>query len=182
MPRYVAFLRAINVGGARTVKMDVLRLAFESLGFSAVSSYIASGNVIFETPLRRTLVLENRIEEALMQRLGYDVTPFIRTGPELHDIIAYRAFPKSALAAGDQVGILFLSAPLSPRLQRAILAIQTPADEFRVHGREVFWVRHRSAGNAEYATLALEKALDQPFTVRSVRTVQKIAEKYFPHG
>lgn len=182
MPRYVAFLRAINVGGSRTVKMDVLRLAFESMGFSGVSSFIASGNIVFETPIRSRLALENRIEEALMQRLGYEVTPFIRTGPELHDLLAYKAFPKSAIAPGDESIILFLSAQLPPQVQRAVLAVGTTTDEFRPHAREVYWVRHRSAGNAEYATLALEKALGQPFTARSVRTVQKIADKYFPNG
>ena len=49
MPRYIAFLRAINVGGHNTVKMDFLRQLFESLGFSNVETFIASGNIVFET-------------------------------------------------------------------------------------------------------------------------------------
>ena len=47
MPRYITFLRAINVGG-HTVKMDRLREIFESLGFANVETFIASGNVVFE--------------------------------------------------------------------------------------------------------------------------------------
>ena len=49
MPRFVAFLLAINVGKGHVVKMDSLRRAFESLGFSKVETFIASGNVIFDT-------------------------------------------------------------------------------------------------------------------------------------
>ena len=55
--RYVAFLRAINVGG-RVVKMDDLRRHFVSMGLSDVQTFIASGNVIFESPARSTARLE----------------------------------------------------------------------------------------------------------------------------
>jgi uncharacterized protein (DUF1697 family) len=47
MPRYIALLRAINVGG-HLVKMDALRRHFEELGFDPVETFIASGNVMFE--------------------------------------------------------------------------------------------------------------------------------------
>ena len=55
MPRYIAFLRALNVGG-HTVKMDHLRSLFEALGFGGVESFIASGNIIFDTPSTDTVV------------------------------------------------------------------------------------------------------------------------------
>ena len=47
--RYVALLRGINVGGKTLIKMADLRACFEQLGFDDVSTYIASGNVLFET-------------------------------------------------------------------------------------------------------------------------------------
>ncbi|HKA17271.1 MAG TPA: DUF1697 domain-containing protein [Blastocatellia bacterium] len=50
MPRYFAFLRAINLGGYHKVKMPYLKKLFESLGFSNVETFIASGNVIYSTP------------------------------------------------------------------------------------------------------------------------------------
>ena len=53
MTRYVAFLRAINVGG-HVVKMEALRKLFESMGFQRVETYIASGNVIFDSEARKT--------------------------------------------------------------------------------------------------------------------------------
>ena len=59
--RYVAFLRAVNVGGRR-VSMDRLRAAFQELGFEGVSTYIASGNVVFEA-IGRASDLERAIEE-----------------------------------------------------------------------------------------------------------------------
>ena len=67
MPRYVAFLRAINVGGARTVKMTTLCQAFEAMDFGEVSSYIASGNIIFTS---RTLDAEESLRIGLLNRIA----------------------------------------------------------------------------------------------------------------
>jgi uncharacterized protein (DUF1697 family) len=64
MSLYFACLRAFNIGGGRTVKMCTLRQLFESLGFSNVSTFIASENVIFETPKKTAKSLEEKIEKS----------------------------------------------------------------------------------------------------------------------
>ena len=179
MPRYVAFLRAINVGGAHTVKMDDLRRAFEELGFSAVGSFIASGNIIFETPARNTSALEERIEGGLSQVLGLDATPFIRTGPELSRIAGFKPFPASAMGAGDGLNVIFLSTPPGTSARATFKAFHSEAEEFQLRGREIYWLRHRTADGIPYSTLALNKALAEHFTIRSMNTVRKISEKYF---
>ena len=71
--RYIAFLRAVNVGG-RVVKMPVLKKAFESLQLSNVETFIASGNVVFETAASDVLKVERKIESRLREALGYEVT------------------------------------------------------------------------------------------------------------
>ncbi len=75
MERYVAFLRAINVGG-HTVKMDYLRQVFESFGLSGVETFIASGNVVFEAPTADARALDEQIGQGLREALGYDVATF----------------------------------------------------------------------------------------------------------
>jgi uncharacterized protein (DUF1697 family) len=179
MPRYVAFLRAINVGGAHTVKMQILRQVFEGLGFSNVTSFIASGNLIFETPAREPSALEERIEGALLQALGIDATPFIRTGLQLSHIAGFNAFPASRIGAGDESNVIFLSTRPGARVKAAFKAFHSEAEEFHVHGREIYWLRHRTPEGIPYSILALSRVLAEPFTVRSMNTVRKISEKYF---
>ena len=87
MKRYIAFLRGINVGGHR-VKMDRLRSLFEEMGLADVSTFIASGNVVFSANSNDVDSLSSRIEQCLAQRLGYDVATFIRTPAELEAIAA----------------------------------------------------------------------------------------------
>ena len=75
MPKYVAFLRAINVGG-HTVKMDHLRSLLESLGLENVETFIASGNVIFDSKTKNAELLERKIAKHLKEMLGYEVASF----------------------------------------------------------------------------------------------------------
>src|ERR1700730_6560978 len=102
MPKYVAFLRAINVGG-HTVKMDHLRGLFEAIGFANVETFIASGNVIFDAKSRNTLALERKIEKHLQETLGYKVATFVRATTELAEVAAYKPFDDSELAADGNV-------------------------------------------------------------------------------
>src|SRR5437660_1567039 len=98
MPRYVSFLRGINLGGRR-VKMDQLRALFEALKFSDVSTFIASGNVLFGAPSLDAGSLEGQIEHHLEQSLGYPVDTFLRTPSELAAIAAHRPYTDAELAA-----------------------------------------------------------------------------------
>ena len=108
MTRYVAFLGAINVGG-RTVKMDRLRAIFEEMGFVDVATFIASGNVIFDSSEQDARTLEDQIEQHLQATLGYAVDTFLRSTSELAAIAAYEPFPKAKPdAAGTTLYISFL--------------------------------------------------------------------------
>jgi len=111
MPRYVAFLRAINVGG-HIVKMDALRRHFASLGFDDVETFIASGNVIFQSRSTAAAALERRIEACLEERLGYEVKTFLRTDAEVTAIAAYRAFEPARVASAGSFNVGFLAGPL----------------------------------------------------------------------
>src|SRR5262249_58598048 len=79
MPRFVAFLRGINLGGVRTVRMDFLRHRFESLDFSSVETFIASGNVVFHARAKSSRALATKVDKSLRAALGYYVYAFIIT-------------------------------------------------------------------------------------------------------
>lgn len=111
MARYFAFLRAINVGG-RTAKMERLRRAFEALGLTAVETFIASGNVIFESRPKNEKLLREKIERHLGKTLGFEVATFLRTSAELAQIANYRPF--LAETAGDSIFVAFLAARPDP--------------------------------------------------------------------
>ena len=61
---------------------------------------------------------------------------------------------------------------------RKLLALRTDIDDFRVHGREVYWSCLRKQSESKFSNAALEKALGRPSTLRGLSTVRKMAEKY----
>lgn len=117
MPRYLAFLRAINVGG-HTVKMEVLRQLFEALDFSEVETFIASGNVVFETTKKNARSLEKTIEQQLRETLGYEVARFIRTDAEVAAIANYQPFPPAQMETATAFNIAFLADTLDAASQK----------------------------------------------------------------
>jgi uncharacterized protein (DUF1697 family) len=177
MTRYIAFLRAINVGG-RSLTMETLRQLLDPLGFSEVATFIGSGNVIFETTAQDPRTLEREIEARLGEALGYEVPTFIRTVTELARIAAYEPFPASRLESTDLMEIIFLADELERLLQEQVEGLSTELDEYQVRGREIYWLRHRPPGAPAYTTAPLEKTLTRPFTIRGSKTVQKIVAKY----
>jgi uncharacterized protein (DUF1697 family) len=178
MVRFFAFLRAINVGGGRTVKMQSLRRIFESLGFSMVETFIASGNVVFEAITQRTNTLERKIEKALQEALGYEVRTFVRTEAELAKIANYRPFRQSKFNDTWHMNIIFLADSLNQKLKQSVRALRTDTDAFEVHGQEIYWLRRRKRNGGPFSTVPLEKILGRTFTVRAANTIKEIATKY----
>jgi uncharacterized protein (DUF1697 family) len=177
MPRYAAFLRAINVGG-RTAKMGQLRAAFEKAGVSGVETFIASGNVVFESPARDAAALETAIERSLLAALGYEVATFVRSMPELCAVAGYAPFSARDEAAAHALHVAFLRAKPAGAAVRALLAFRSGLDEFHVHGREAYWLARASMSGTPFSGARLEKALGMPATLRNVRTVRRMADKY----
>lgn len=82
MPRYVALLRGINVGGNNIIKMSELKACFESLGFADVSTYIASGNVLFSAK-SSAAALGKKVEPALSKQFNYQASVVFRSQAQL---------------------------------------------------------------------------------------------------
>lgn len=181
MQRYIAFLRAINVGG-RTVKMERLRAIVEDMGFENVATFIASGNLIFESPDKDADALERKIERGLREALGYDVVTFIRSAAELAAIAGYEPFPEADPGAGgSSLYISFLHAPPTAKTRKAILDLGSATDEFHIHRRELYWLCHTKLSDSPlFSGSRLEKALGAPSTMRNANTVRKLAAKYEP--
>jgi uncharacterized protein (DUF1697 family) len=177
MSRYIAFLRAINVGG-HTVKMDHLRQLFEQMDFSNVETFIASGNVVFDSNATNLAALEKKIAKHLHKQLGYEVATFIRTPSELAAIASYQPFPKVTFEAAAAFNIAFLGETPSDVAVQKLMALKTDIDDFHVQGREVYWLCRVRQSDSKFSNVVLEKTLGQPSTLRGAKTLIKMAAQY----
>ena len=177
MERYVAFLRAINVGG-HTVKMDYLRQVFESFGLAGVETFIASGNVVFEAPIADARALEEQIGRGLREALGYDVATFLRTAAELAAIANYQPFPQPELDAATAFNVAFLADAVDGPSEQKLMAVRTEIDNFHVHGREIYWLCRKKQSESTFSNAVLERILGRPSTLRGMTTIRKMAAKF----
>jgi uncharacterized protein (DUF1697 family) len=177
MARYVAFLRAINIGG-HIVKMADLRRYFADAGFADVETYIQTGNVIFTAEHDDRDLLEQQIERHLETILGYSVATFLRTFPELEAIVAHQPFPAAEFEAGASMYIAFLKTEPEETTRAKILALENEIDAFQFHGRELYWLGRKQQMQSTFSGAILEKSLGSPATVRNITTVRKIVAKY----
>jgi len=174
MPRYVAFLRAINVGG-HTVRMEVLRRHFSDLGLRDVTTFIASGNVAFGARAGDARVLERKIARRLEDELGFEVAIFLRTDAEVAAIAARQWFAAALVAGAKSLNVAFLSGELDRDQQARVRSLQTSFDDFHFHGRELYWLSRRRQGESTISNVVLERAIGGRCTVRGLATVRKIA-------
>jgi uncharacterized protein (DUF1697 family) len=177
MPRFIAFLRAINVGG-HVVTMAELRALFEALGFKGVETFIASGNVIFESRSTDSGAMERRIADHLLKVLGYGVETFVRTDAEVSAIAQYKPFKESQVQSAGAFCVGFLAEPLTAEGRKSLMALKTDIDDFHVNGREVYWLCRKRQSESTFSNVRFEKLTKARVTFRGVNTVAKLATKY----
>jgi uncharacterized protein (DUF1697 family) len=179
MTRYVAFLRAINVGG-RVVKMQELRRVFERWGGANVETFIASGNVVFDTARRSAGAAEQSLEDHIRKAFGYPVVTFLRTLSELAAAAACAPFPAQEYEAGATLYVGFMKEAPGASLARAVASMGDAANAYAIEGRELYWLRRRQLVESMAAGPPFERILGSPITVRNVNTVRRLAARYCP--
>lgn len=178
MPKYIAFLRAINVGG-HTVKMDYLKSLFEKMDFENVETFIASGNVVFESKSKCIDTIKKKIETELIKQLGYEVATFIRTTDDFKKINEYKPFNESELNnSNNTLYIGFLDSTASKENQNKANALQDAANEFHFNSKEFYWLCRKNFSDSGIDGKKLEKALGMSLTMRKSTTVRKMAAKF----
>lgn len=179
MTQYFAFLRGINLG-KRRLKMDALKSHFEDLGFENVSTFIASGNVIFESKVKDAAKLEKQIEKHLASELEYEVDTFLRTAAELAAVGKLDPFPKEPWVKSNwTIHVAFHKEPISKTDAKRLCAIRTDYDAFHVDGRDLYWLTQGGISVSTVWKLPEMKQIKLPSnTLRNRKTILNLIDKY----
>ncbi|MFI6843511.1 DUF1697 domain-containing protein [Kitasatospora sp. NBC_00085] len=170
---YIAFLRAVNVGG-RTVKMERLRALFAELGLDDVRSYIQSGNIFFTTDEPDRAALTRRIEQHLAEALGYPVPVMLRTVEEVEAVLAAEPFAGVEATPDLRLMINFLSEPLPADFP---VPYTSPKGDYEVIGADpatAYVVVHLQDGRLKSTGNLFGKSYQGSATARFLHTTVKI--------
>jgi len=162
---YVALLRAVNVGGTGKLPMSDLKAMCEAIGFQAVRTYIASGNLVFRSQSSEQDV-KAALEAQLQTHSGKAIGVAVRTAAEMAEVLSKNPFRD---APGNQVTVTFLDDVTTPTTSAGVVG-RAADDEIRLGHREIY-VRY-GAGIAG-SKLRIPAAKDG--TARNMNTVAKLA-------
>ena len=177
MATYVAFLRAVNVGGHARVRMADLVDACAGAGCPGVRTYIASGNVVFDAPANGAKAVCEKIRGAVRRLVGDDACVVIRSLRELDDLIAKAPFNTLERNATLKLCVTFLADKTRVRPKLPLRSSKEAVDAIAMTDRDVFIVSRRKAnGFYGFPNAFIEKELGVPATSRNWSTVTQVAE------
>lgn len=169
--RWVALLRAVNLGARNKVPMAELRKRLEAAGYEGVRTYIASGNVVLDGPRSRT-ALAAELERAIAKAFRVDTTAILRTPKELAAVVAGHPF-------GDDTShshVVFLAAKPKRDAAHRLSTLDPSPDRAVLAGSDVYLHYPAGYNGSRLSAARLERLLAVPGTHRNWRTVAKLAE------
>ena len=165
MTAYVALLRAVNVGGTGKLPMTELKKMCEAAGFEQVSTYIASGNVVFTSTLSEEQV-RGAIETALGAYAGKPVGVMVRTAAEMADTLARNPF---ADQPGNRVVAIFVDEPIPA--DALDVARNVKEEEMRLGERAIYVFYGDGMADSRLVIPAAKAG-----TARNMNSVAKLAD------
>jgi uncharacterized protein (DUF1697 family) len=174
MARFIALLRAVNVGG-RKLPMAELRALCGELGWEDVETYIQSGNLVF-TAAGRAGALEEALEQAIEERFGLDVPVMVRTAAQWAACAAANPFPK--VAADEPNRLQLLVSKETPRGDAAerLMERARAGEVVKAAGGALWFHFPEGVGTSKLLPALIDKAAGSPSTSRNWRTVLKLKE------
>lgn len=174
MVRYVAFLSGINVPGQNIVSMDELKSLMEMPGIENVSTYVQSGNVLFDSEETNESVLKHHIESSLHKSLGYRVCVILRMFHELKRIVNNNPFDVKTEAKSKLYVTLLGDIPAFD-VRGSLGVYSNDAEYARVVNREVY-IFTSNYGKTCFSNTFIEKKLRVEATTRNWSTLLKLSD------
>jgi uncharacterized protein (DUF1697 family) len=178
LPKYIAFLRAINVGG-RQIKMADLAEHFKAIGYADVETVITTGNVIFDTESQSAEALALDIETKLEPLLGFKSEVFVRSAAEITTILAMAATLSPPIPANGELNVAFLSRSLTEAQATTLAGLANKMDQFVVQDREVYWICQVPQNASKFSNGVFEQKLKVRSTFRRVSMLTALPETFF---
>jgi uncharacterized protein (DUF1697 family) len=174
MAVFIALLRAVNVGGTGRLPMQELKAACAEAGLGRVSTYIASGNVVFETD-KSAPAAKSLLTELLRDRFGLTRNhTLIRTPHSLAAVIAGNPFAAAATERPNWLMVNFLDGLPPAGVADALRAYRGP-EQLRLDGAHLY-IDYAQGVARSKLTAFLDKTLQVPATGRNWSTTNRLLE------
>jgi uncharacterized protein (DUF1697 family) len=174
VPTWVALLRAVNLGSHNKVSMPKLRDALAAEGFTAVKTYVNSGNVVLDSTLRSPAKVGQTVHDVILDHFGVDTPVIMRTGRQLAEVLSWNPFPQAAAEHPKLVAVLHLSGEPEAAAVETFLAGDYAPVSVAYRGAEVVVDWHDRTGRPTVDRALRKLGVDA--TARNWRTLTALVE------
>jgi len=172
---FVALLRGVNVGGNNMISMSALKKSFESIGFTHVSTYINSGNIIFNAKDDDARKLEQQIERMLAKDYQLDSKVVVRSLAEMEKLV--QSLPRGWDGDSNwRYNVIFLRHTIDSEDILAELPSNDEIEEVVYRPGTVLWAAHVDRISKSKMTKLSSRKIFQDMTVRNLNTTKKLHE------
>lgn len=177
MKTYIALLRGINVTGHNKIKMFELKSLFIDLGFKNITTYIQSGNIIFETNKLDTNNIEQQITLAVKKHFNYTINVLVITVNHLKTIFNSNPFLKIENIDITKLHVTILkNKPNLESVPQIENFIKNNDDEFEILDKNIYIYCPNGYGKTKLNNNLFEKKLQSVATTRNWKTISKLVE------
>jgi len=173
MTTYICFLRGVNVGGNKMVKMAELKALFDALKLRDAKTYLQSGNVVFRSDETDRAVLTRRIEDGIRKKSGMEVKVILRTMDELRKVIAANPLPPEDRNPSALV-VAFLAGPVAEKGKATLTSLKIASEELQFGDREIYLYFPENMARSKLAAALTEKKVGVNVTARNWNTVNAL--------
>lgn len=172
---HIALLRGINVGGKNKLPMADLRAIFEDLGCEAVSTYIQSGNVVFEASPALAKQIPPKVAAQIQMRRSLSIPVVVRSASAFLKAVDSHPLAKPGMAE-TSLFVMFLAETPKAADVKQLDPNRSPGDSYVVAGREIFVYCGNGAAKTKLTNAYFDRSLKTISTTRNWRTCRKLAE------
>ncbi|MFV0591646.1 MAG: DUF1697 domain-containing protein [Draconibacterium sp.] len=176
MQTYISILRGINVSGKNLLKMAALKQALEQLKFEKVTTYIQSGNIVFQSPEENSERLAETIHHQIQKSFGYDVPTQVFTAKSWKQIIDNNPFVKDKTKDTGFLHVTFLATKPEPFNNQEIFIKKMEGEEIQITSKAIHLYCPHGYGRTKLNNTFLETKLGVPATTRNWKTCLKLLE------
>ncbi len=177
MPKYIAFLRGINVGGKNIIKMEKLSATFVTLGFKNVKTFIQSGNVFFDSTANSSDPLTRKIETGLMKEYDSNIKVMLRAVEEMENMVKQNPFKKIKPDDKIKLYVCFLDKESKIKPTLPLISEKDALEVFKIDKKNVFIISGQTKdGRYGFPNNFIEKELGVFSTARNWNTVCKMMD------
>jgi uncharacterized protein (DUF1697 family) len=172
---YISMLRGINVSGQKSIKMVELKALCESLRFINVTTYIQSGNVVFQSTISDPDDVAAAIEKAIEKSFGFTVSVVVRQPADFEKVIRKRPSLGTGTFDEKRLYVTFLKSKSTPSFIKTLSSSnQKGTDSFKIAGSEIYIHCPTGYGKTVFSNTFFEKQLKTIATTRNWNTVQTL--------